>query len=286
LGTQSGKEESTVRATISAATSASVIMLVVGTMSLVSSLVYDSSILTFIGLGLVFWGAVLLYVKPEEYTRKTLFEAALSPLLITLGQMIQELGYRGDAIYLPPKYFANPETTRIWISIHKQENLPTPEETQLHEDLPAASTTQGLLLTPPGINLSRLLEKSLGKSFIKTDLKSLEQKLPELIEKLEIAENLELEEENDASNLKEVNRASLTHVKNTKIHARITKPIFSNTVHEAEDPSQPAGSFICPVCSAIAIAITKATGKPVRMVDTRSYEDGNVIEASFEILEE
>jgi uncharacterized membrane protein len=287
LGTQSGKEESTVRATISAATSASVTMLVVGTMSLVTSLVYDSSILTFIGLGLVFWGAVLLYIKPEEYTRKTLLEAALSPLLITLGQMIQELGYKGDAIYLPPKYFANPETTRIWISTHKQENLPTPEETQLYEDQPTARTTQGLLLTPPGINLSRLLEKSLGKSFIKTDLKSLEQKLPELfIEKLEIAENLELEEENDASNPKEGNPVSLTHVKNTTIHARITKPIYGNIVQEAEDPSQPAGSFICPVRSAIAIAITKATGKPVRMLDTRSYEDGNVIEASFEIVEE
>jgi hypothetical protein len=264
-----------------------VTMLLVGTISLVASLIYVSSILAFIGLGLIFWGAVLLYIKPEEYARKTLLEAALSPLLITLDQMIQELGYKGDTTYLPPKYFANPETTRMWISTHKQASLPTPEETQLHEDQPAARTTQGLLLTPPGIELSRLLEKSLGKSFIKTDLKSLEQKLPELfIEKLEIAESLELELENDASDPKEGNSTFLTHVKNTTIHARITKPIYSNTFQEAEEPSQPVGSLTCPVCSAIALAITKATGKPVRIVETKSSEDGNIIDASYEILEE
>jgi hypothetical protein len=43
---------------------------------------------------------------------------------------------------------------------------------------------------------------------------------------------------------------------------------------------------MCPVCSAIAIAITKATGKPVRITDTKNSEDGNTIEASYEIIEE
>ena len=93
-----------------------VAMLLLGAISLAASIIYNSSILAFIGLGLVFWGAVLLYIRPEEYTRKTLLEAALSPPLTTLNQMIQKLDYKGDATYLPPKYFTNPETTKVCIS--------------------------------------------------------------------------------------------------------------------------------------------------------------------------
>jgi hypothetical protein len=260
-------------------------MLLLGTISLVASIGYNSSILAFTGLGLVFWGAVLLYIKPEEYAKKTLLEAALSPSLTTLNQMIQELGYKGDATYLPPKYFTDPETTRIFVSKHKYTSLPTPEQIQPYENQPVAQTAQGLLLTPPGFELSKLMEKSLGKSFIKTDLESLQQNLPKIfIEDLEIAENLELQA--DTFNTKEGATAYVTQVRNTTVHATITKPFIRNKLEEAEQTSQITSSILSPICSAIAIAITKATGKPVRITDTMSSEDGNVIEASFEILEE
>lgn len=275
------------RVRINAVVSVIVTMLILGTASLVASVSYNSSILAFIGLGLVFWGAVLLYTKPEEYTRKTLLEAALSPSLITLNEMILELGYKGDATYLPPKYFTSPETTRIFVSKSKHASFPTPEQIQLYEDQPLARTAQGLLLTPPGFELSKLLEKSLGKSFIKTDLESLRQNLPKIfIEDLEIAENLELQAENDTSKPQKGNTASLTPAKNTTVHARITKPIIRNKVEESEETSQVTRSILFPLCSAIAIALTKATGKPVRITDTKSSEDGNVIEANFEIVEE
>ncbi|MGA3193097.1 MAG: hypothetical protein ABSD73_11410 [Candidatus Bathyarchaeia archaeon] len=272
--------------TITLVGSAVATMLVLGTVSLVASIGYNSSILAFIGLGLVFWGAVLLYVKPEEYTRETLLEAALSPPLRALNQMILIMGYKGDATYLPPKYFTDPEATRICVSKYKYASLPTPEQIQPYEDQPLTRTAHGLLLTPPGFELSKLLEKSLGKSFIKTDLESLLQNLPKIfIEDLEIAQNLELQKENGTSNTKKDNTVSLTPVKNTTVHARITKPIIRNTIKEAEG-SQITSSILFPLCSAIAIAVTKATGKPVRITDTKSSEDGNVLEANFEIVEE
>jgi len=276
-----------VRVTTNLVSSAIVTMLVLGTVSLVVSIGYNSSILAFIGLGLVFWGAVLLYIKPEEYTRKTLLEAALSPSLGALNQMILELGYKGDATYLPPKYFTDPEATRICVSKYKYASLPTPEQIQPFENQPLARTAQGLLLTPPGFELSKLLEKSLGKSFIKTDLESLQQNLPKIfIEDLEIAENLELQAENDTSKPQKGNTASLTPVRNTTVHAIITKPIIRNTLKEAEETSQITSSILCPLCSAIAIAIAKATGKPVRITKTRSSEDGNAIDVAYEIVEE
>jgi hypothetical protein len=276
-----------VRVIIKLVSSTSATMLVLGTVSLVVSIGFNSSILAFIGLGLVLWGAVLLYIKPEEYTKKTLLEAALSPSFRALNQMILELGYEGDATYLPPKYFTDPEATRIWLSKYKYASLPTPEKIQPYEDQPLARTAQGLLLTPPGFEVSKLLENSLGKSFIKTDLKSLLQNLPKIfIEGLEIAENLELQAENGNSKPKKDNTAYLTPMKNTILHARITKPIIINTLEGSEETSQITSSILFPFCSAIAIAITKATGKPVRITDTKSSENGETTEATYEILEE
>jgi len=252
----------------------SIIMLTLGTIALTTSIMFISTILAFIGLGLVFWGVILLYIRPEEYTKKILLEAALSPSLATLNQMIQEFSYKGDVTYLPPKYFTDPETTKIYISKDKDTSLPTPEQVQKYENQPVARTPRGMLLTPPGIQLSRLLEKSLGTTFIRTDLKNLQQNLPKLfIENLEIAENLEIRAEDDIT-------------KSTTIYAKITKPFYADTFKEAEEPSQLTASIGDPICSAIAIAITKATGKPVRITDTKSFEDGNTIEASYEIIEE
>jgi hypothetical protein len=264
-----------------------VAMLLLGTISLAASIVRNSSILAFIGLGLVFWGAVLLYIRPEEYTRKTLLEAALAPPLTTLNQMIQELGYKGDATYLPPKYFTNPETTKVYISKIKHASLPTPEQTQLYENQPIGRIVQGLLITPAGTQLSKLMEESLGTSFLRTDLKNLQQNLPKLfIEDLEIAENLEIEIQNDPNGKKGDDQASVTQKKNTTIHARITKPIYGNIFKENENPAQSSSPIDCPIRSAIAVALTKTTGKPVKIVENKSSKDGNIMEATYEIIEE
>jgi signal recognition particle subunit SEC65 len=270
------------------------IMLLLGAVSLIVSIGYNSSVLAFIGLGLVFWGAILFYVRPEEYTKRVIMEAVLSPSLTALCQMIRELGYKGDPTYLPPKYFADPETTKIYISKYKRRKLPTPEQAHLYETWPLTRATLVMLITPPGIELSRLLEKSLGTSFVETDLKDLEQNLPKLfIENLEIAENLELQAESDVAQRKEDDSVSPNGMKredaameSTMVHAKITKPVYRITFKVAEESSQTADLIGDPICSAIAIAITKATGKPVRITDTKRSEDGSTLEANYKILEE
>ena len=252
----------------------SIIMLTLGTIALVASSISTSTILAFIGLGLAFWGAILLYIRPEEYTKKVLLEAALSPSLTTLNEMIQEFSYKGDVTYLPPKYFADPETTKIYISKHKDTSLPTPKQVQKYENQPVARTPRGMLLTPPGIQLSKLLEKSLGTSFIKIDLKNLQQNLPRLfIENLEIAENLEIRAEDDVT-------------KSTTIHAKITKPFYADTFKEAEEPSRLTGLIGGPICSAIACALAKATGKPITIDKEEQSQDGKTTRIQYHIVEE
>ena len=272
---------------ITAVGSAEVTMLLLSAISLAGSVRYDSSTLAFIGLGLLFWGAVLLYIRPEEYMKKVLLEAALSPSLTTVNQLIQELGYTGDATYLPPRFFTNPETTMICVSEYRHASLPTPEQVQPYEGQPVARTPQGLLLTPSGAQLSILLEKSLGKSFLQTDLENLRRNLPRLfIEDLEIVQDLEIQAQNDMTEEKEYDKAFVNQVKSTRVSIMITKPIPRVLFTEADDSRQPTGLIGGPICSAVAIALAKAAGKPVRIRAVKSSEDGNTVVATYDIVEE
>ena len=239
----------------------------IGAIALFTSIVYVSSILAFISLGLVLWGALLLYIQPEEYTKKAILDATVIPSLETLNQIIHELNYKGKAIYLPPKYLKDPEANKVYISKQKDGKLPKPELTLKHENQLFFQNPQGILLTPPGAQLARLFEKRLDTNFAKTDLQYVTQNIPKLfIEDLEIAENLEIETKYDL------------------IYVKITNSIFEDAHKENRKLSHLYSKIGCPLSSAIACALTKATGKPITIQNIQSSEDGKTIEATYQIM--
>jgi len=251
------------------------IMLGAGAAILLASIIYNASILAFIGLSLVFWGALLLYIQPEDYTRKVLLDAAVTSSLKQLNQILQEADYRGKAIYLPPKYFKNPETSKIYIPKQEDGKPPTPEHILQQENGIFIENSQGILLTPAGAELASLFEKTLGTSFTRTDLKYLQRKLPKLlIEDLEIADDLEIEARNGDDG----------EARNDTIHVRITNSLYKDLYTEAETRSH-IGVIGCPICSALACALTKATGKPITIEAIKPTEDGEIIAATYRILE-
>jgi hypothetical protein len=247
-------------------------MLGIGAVALLLSIIYVSSILAFAGLGLLFWGALLLYAKNQEYIQKDLLEASVLPSLVTLNQMLQELDYEGQPTYLPPKYFEAPEATKIYVSEQKDAPAPTPEQIQKYEDRFLVRNSKGILgilLTPPGAGLTKLFEKALETSFTKVDLEYLQQKMPKIfIEDLEIADNLEIEK-----------------TENDKIHVKIVNPVCKDLCKNVSNLSHICGSIGCPICSSIACAIAKASGKLVTIERTESTEDGKTLTADYKIIE-
>jgi hypothetical protein len=239
----------------------------IGAIALFTSIVYVSSILAFIGLGLLFWGAILTYIQPEEYTKKVLLDAAVIPSLSALKQIIKELDYKGKAIYLPPKYLKDPEANKVYIPKQKEGKLPTPEHNLKQENQLLFKNPQGILLTPPGSQLTKLFEKTLNTNFAKTDLRYIIQNMSNLfIEDLEIAENLEIETKHDL------------------IHVKIINSIFKEAHKENRKLSHLYSKIGCPLCSAIACALTKAIGKPITIENIQSSQDGKIIEATYRIL--
>jgi hypothetical protein len=242
--------------------------LVIGAISLLVSILYVSSILAFIGLGLIFWGAILTYIQTEKYTKQAVLDAALTPSVDTINQIIQELDYKGKAVYLPPKYLKDPEESKIYISKKEDGKLLKPETALLHEEQIFLENPYGLLLNPPGTQLSKLFETKLDITFAKTDLKYFTQNMPRLLtDDLEIAENIEIEKENN------------------KIKIRITDSSFNKAYEENKKLLNPYPSLSNPLSSAIACALTKVTGKPITIEKIQISEEGKNLEATYEILE-
>jgi hypothetical protein len=278
-------KEKRMRIRTSMSVAASGTMLLLGIVALLASIVYTSSILAFIGLGQVFWGAIMLYVEPEEHIKKVILDASILPSLTTLNQIIQELNYKGDAIYLPPRYFQNPENSKIYIPKQKHAYLPTPEQIQRYENQIIVEGPQGILLTPPGAELTRLFEKRLKTSFNKVDLDYLQQNMPRLfIEDLEIAENLEMEILPRHVSARTSDSSSLAQAEYYTVHVKITDPICKEICEESNKLTHIYGRIGCPICSSIGCALTKATGAPVMIEIAQTSKDEKTIEVIYRVL--
>jgi len=238
-----------------------------GVIALAFSINYASSILAFIGLGLVCWAAILFYIRPEKYVKETLLDKTTLSLLANLEKILKQFDYKSKGVYLPPKYLKDFESSWVFIPSKAEQPLPKPEEVdeeKLHSENP-----NGVFLTPPGLALSKLFEKELGTSFTRTDLNYIQEKLPKLLsEDMEIAENTEIKTENKT------------------ITIEITNHVFNEICQETRKLQKTHESLGCPLCSAIACALAKATGKPIKIEKEEQTQDGKTTKIQYHILEE
>jgi len=245
------------------------ITLSLGILALITSIIYDSQILAFIGLGLTFWGIILNYIQNEQYIKENILSPTILATLSTLNQIMEELDYKGKAIYLPPKYLKNLEENKAYIPKNEEEKLPSPERIQEKQNLLFLENPKGILLTPPGSELTKLFEKTLGTNFTRVDLKYVELNMPKLfIENLEIAQNLEIKTENN------------------KIHVKIENTNFQELTEETKKLSTLYNSLGCPLTSAIASTLAKATGKPITIEKQQTNTKEKAIEIEYRLLEE
>ena len=245
------------------------VLIVLGSVTLLFSIVISSSILALIGLGLLFFGIIFTYFSSEEHVKKVLFDATVSSQYATVKSIIERVQFQGDAVYLPPKYLSNPEAPEVFISKHGRWSLPRFERSLSGSQDFSVSRVDGLRFTPPGAELTKLFEKTLGTNFISVDLQYLQQNLPKLfVEELELAQNLEIKIEDD------------------KIKVDIQGSVCSIPDVAIADPLGLKSTVGSPVSSAIACALSKATNKPLVIEKEQVSKDGKDVTIEFRTIEE
>jgi hypothetical protein len=213
---------------------------------------FNSTILVFIGLGCVFWGVILINVKSGKYVKEDLLLTATPSLMASLRKIILELDYCGDAIYLPPKYLQDFESSKVFINKTSKKILPLEDRIQGTNNV-FGKNPEGLILTPPGFDLCKLFEETLQTKFTQKDLGFFEANIRKLIvENLEIAQNIQLDK---IENL---------------IHIKIENSVYGNTGV---------------LSSAIACVIAKTTNNLVIIENRETSKKGRIIDLYYRLFE-
>jgi hypothetical protein len=236
-----------------------------GLVSLLISALSVSYELAFIGLGLTFWGALLLYLTPIKHVRLELLTATASSSLINIERTLQNTKISGRGIYLPPKRLKDYESSLIFIPAKPDEPLPKPEETS--QGKPFSENPHGLFLTPPGLALSKLFEKKLETSFTETDLNHIQRTLPKLLDELGITKNMDIQTEGNT------------------VTVEMSNHIFRDLCEETKKLQKTHETVGCPLSSAIACALAKASGKPVTVEKEMQNLDGST-RIQYRLLED
>jgi hypothetical protein len=240
-------------------------MLALGAVALLFSAYTSSYVPAFIGLGLTFWGALFLYIKPSKYVRLELLTASSSSTLSNIEKMLTNWGSDQKGIYLPPKRLEDYTSSLIFIP--KTANQPLPTTAKTNTNVTESQNPTGLFITPPGLALSKLFEKHLGKSFTETKLEDLHSLLPKLLEELEITKNTTVQTENN------------TVIIEMKNH------IFEALCKETGKLKKTHETVGCPLSSALACALAKVTGKPVTIEKEETTTD-ETTSIEYKILED
>jgi len=243
----------------------SYMLLLFGAILLALSILYSSLIPAFIGLGLTFWGALLIYIRPVRFVRSVLLDSSVLPLLLTINKIMSDLNLQGKAVYLPPRSLREIKSGKVFIPSRNEVIIPPAEEVSEM----FLRNPDGICLAPPGLDLTNLYEEELGRDFVDADLAYLQNNLPALfIEGLEIAEDIEINMESDT------------------IHVKIKGSAYADICRELEDNAPEICTSIgCPLCSSIALALTRATNKPIIIEKTDRSEDGETVEVYYRIIE-
>jgi hypothetical protein len=181
---------------------------------------------------------------------------------------LTHLYYKGNPVYLPPKYFSNPETIKIYIPKEENGKLPKSELTSEEENQLVFANPPGILLNPPGIGLTKLFEKTLRTNLTQVDLKFLQKNMSNLlVESLELCQEFEMK------------------VEKTKIDVNIVNILFKADKDFEENQSRKSEAF-SPLTSSIACAIAKTTGQPISVEHVQSTNDGQDLAIKFGIFTE
>ena len=235
------------------------VMLLLGAVALVSAVLYTASVLAFIGLGLTFWGAILLQIKPARYLKAELLEStALSPILMAY-RFLGELGYSGKGIYIA----GEKRDTVVFVPAGDSNEIPSPNQLQNNVFL---ESPKGVILTAPGRSLAYLLEGELGGKSMIRDLAG-DRLAQVLTEHLDIMKRFEM------------------HVEGGRVLARFEESVYADLCRDLKESTSIWSTMGCPISSALACLLTVATMRPVAFEGETLSEDGRIMEASYHIIQ-
>jgi hypothetical protein len=250
----------------------SIVFAIPGILSLILSIITESQVLAFIGLGLTFWGALFYLVRPIAYVRGSLLSTTATTLYQITDRIIKDLNIKGKGIYVPPypkevylpQHLIGLKETIFFLSQDANQAAPSIEEMATGKFV--TKNPKGVILIPPGSSFMDQIEKLLRTDITKMNLEDLCTTLPQLIlENFQLAKEIEMKTENN------------------QIHLKTVDSIYKNLYRQ--DNLRSVQLLGDPLTSTVACTIARATGKQVTIQNINVSPDTQTIETTFQLAE-
>ncbi|MGB9714164.1 MAG: hypothetical protein ACPLZC_04190, partial [Candidatus Bathyarchaeales archaeon] len=185
---------------------------------------------------------------------------------------LKDLKLKGKSYYIPPypkevylpEYLKGLKETVVFISADTG-GMPSIEELAKSKFL--LENPNGICVAPPGLGLLTRFEKEVRRDITKLQLDELCESLePLIVENLQLAKGMEIK------------------VMDKQIYVRIFDSIYKS-LYTAEENLRSIHSLGCPLVSAIACTVAKATGKMITIQRDNVSPDGQTIEVWFQFVE-
>jgi hypothetical protein len=246
------------------------VLLVIGIFLFALSVFTMSQIFSLIGLGLTFWGVLLLLTPPPKHIEASYLVTCSLPDYLTIDRMLRSISAKNESFNIPP--------------CPKDVNLPEHLEglKQMVTFIPAEGTgglaeiediargnflienPKGLLIASPGTGILDRMEQISKQDFTKIPINELCEVLPSLLHELYLAKNIRmtLNEEN--------------------FLLEITNSLY-NKLYSENYNLKSVNILGCPLVNAAACAIAKSAGKPTVIQGIKI--NGKTITATLKIVD-
>jgi hypothetical protein len=246
---------------------ACIVLLSIGSISLILSYVYTSTILTFIGLGLTLWGVMTLNISRTRYVHEEAVHGISVSTIKSLDAILSALSNTGSLIFLHPRHLKGLKQGYIFLSYYGVLRIPREEE--LAKEKIFYDDPKGALLVAPNQGVVDILEKMLNVNFATVDLAYLQRTIPRML----------------VDDLRIVDDFSIISDENEKKHVRIqiSGKMVADVCELLSKETKLGSKLGCPICSSFALIVSKVFGKPV--VIRESIVRDSTILTIFEVLD-
>jgi hypothetical protein len=240
----------------------------VGGAAIAGSYFASSVIMTLAGLGLVFWGIVMLYVSPQRFVPEKVVESMSISMTKSIDKLLVSLNYNGRTIFLHPKHLKGISQGYVFIPYEAKAQTILPSDEALAEEKLVYENPRGVFMVAPSQGLVQLIEKETDNNLATANMAYLKEHLPRMLtNNLRLVDSMTMEENHGFIRVKMAGEAA----------SRTCKTITKETTIGSH--------FGCPLCASVGLIISKVTGKPVTIEENKVHEVENVITTTYRTIE-
>jgi len=248
-----------------------IIFIVSGITLFVLSVLLGSQIISIIGLGLIFWGALFLLTPPPKHVEASFLITSSLPDYMTIDRMLKYLIPKNEAYNIPPcprdiylpEHLEGLKEMVTFIPAEHTNGIAEIEDIARGEFL--IEKPKGLLIASPGVGLLDKIEQKHKIDFTKIPLSEVEGALLNFLDELYLAKKIDIS------------------INENEVTLKINDSLYKN-LYNQENNLKSVFLLGCPLVNTAACAIAKSAGKPTMIQEIKTTPNGNTITATFKII--